>query len=55
VATCSRCIWCGQCSTDGWCECLAPSEDDEYLDAVIEKNRCDFRREWFLYIEHVYE
>lgn len=48
--TCKECIWKGDCYSDYPCEHFSPSDEDIYVDYIIEKERQSFYDEWNKYI-----
>lgn len=50
VATCDKCLWREQCLSYKPCEYYTAFEEDNAIDDMIEKNRYEFRKEWFSYI-----
>lgn len=51
MAACDKCIWREQCLSDEACEHYTPDDEEERIDEMIEKNRQDFYKEWFAYID----
>lgn len=50
---CERCIWFGQCEEPVECDDFTPLVDD--VDADIERERIDFRQEWWEYVLEMQE
>lgn len=53
-ASCDRCCFYDVCAERELCDDYSAAEawaDDEYIDALIEQGREEFRKEWFGYLE----
>ena len=55
MATCEKCLWHDICEPGEVCEHFANLDENEYIHGVIEKERREFSKEWFDYINQMDE
>ena len=55
MASCEKCMWHDVCGSDEVCEHFDNLDENEYICEVIDKERREFGREWFAYIDQMDE
>lgn len=45
--TCKKCIWNDQCESKRVCSHYTPTEEEDNVDRLIEKNRQEFFKYWY--------